>query len=174
MTQDGIPLRSVVGLWYVTNTLNPVKYILINYYRLSGMTYLDALHIYAVARAGYIPQLFSLRLTNPDVVFELLVRGEAKALIYDPSYESALGVAPVPVHVATEVSEAQVSDIQLPDLPESPNGDDIVMIFHTSGSTSGSPKLVRCSHKWLDAMINKAKHTGRPLNPLRQDVTVWM
>ena len=143
-------------------------------FRLSGLSYIDALHIYGIARAGYIPQLFSLRLPNPDVIFELLVKAEARALIHDPSFESILRNAPVPVHVAQEVQEQEVEDVELPDLPEPVNGEDIVMVFHTSGSTSGSPKLVRCSYKWLDSMIAKAKVVSRPRNQDVQDVTVWM
>ncbi|OBZ80035.1 hypothetical protein A0H81_00897 [Grifola frondosa] len=46
--QHDLQQRSVIGMW------------------LGGMTYLDVLHIYGVARAGYIPQLSLLRLPNPD------------------------------------------------------------------------------------------------------------
>ncbi|TCD69976.1 hypothetical protein EIP91_005565 [Steccherinum ochraceum] len=157
LSRDGVPPRSIVGMW------------------LSGLSYTDALHIYGLARAGYIPQLFSLRLPNPEVIFELLVKAGAQALIHDPSFESILRNAPVPVHVAAEVSEGKdVEDVSLPDLSEPRRAEDIVMIFHTSGSTSGSPKLVRCNYKWLDAMISKANVVMRPRRENVQDVSVWM
>lgn len=143
-------------------------------FRLSGLSYVDALHIYGIARAGYIPQLFSLRLPNPDVIFELLVKAGARALIHDPSFTTILGNAPVPVHVAIEVHEEHAQDAPIPDISEPKCSEDVVMIFHTSGSTSGSPKLVRCTYKWLHCMISKMKVVSRPKNSNRQDVTVWM
>ncbi|KAI0788607.1 hypothetical protein C8Q75DRAFT_793759 [Abortiporus biennis] len=152
---DGVPPRAIIGLW------------------LSGTYYNDALHMYGIARAGYVPQLFSLRLPNPDIIYELLEKAGAKALVYDTSYASIVKDAPVPSHVASEVFDLAVDESFLPPLPE-PTGEDTVMIFHTSGSTSGSPKLVRCSYKWLAAMLAKAELITKPRNPLRQDVTVWM
>ena len=141
--------------------------------RLGGMTYFDVLHIYGIARAGFIPQLFSLRLPNPDVVNELLQKAGAKALIYDLSYESATSTFSVPVHPAAFTERPDAEDVVLYNGFE-PSGSDIAMVFHTSGSTSGSPKLVRCTYKWLDAIVSKAYHTSLPKDQARQDVTVWM
>lgn len=142
--------------------------------RLGGLTYQDSVHIYAVARAGYIPQLFSLRLPNPEVIYELLAKGNAKAMIADPAYESILKDAPLPVRFARDVDPKDVSELILPPVHAPLNGDETIMVFHTSGSTSGSPKLVPCSYKWLDAMISKAYHVGQPRSSYIQDVTVWM
>lgn len=115
-----------------------------------------------------------MRLPNPDVIFELLAKADASALIYDPAFEAVLAAASVPIHAATEVLEADAELPELPALSATRRAEDIVMIFHTSGSTSGSPKLVRCSYKWLDAMISKAYVATTPKTTLRQDVTVWM
>ncbi len=143
-------------------------------FRLGGMSYIDVLHIYGLTRAGYIPQLFSLRLPNPDVVYELLQRAHAKALIYETSFANTVSDCPLPTHVALEVREEDVEGAVLPPREDPVNGDDIVVIFHTSGSTSGSPKLVPCNYTWLDAMISKAYHTTTPKNIGRQDISVWM
>ncbi|KAI0639736.1 acetyl-CoA synthetase-like protein [Trametes polyzona] len=151
-----VPKRSIVGMW------------------LGGMTYLDALHIYGVARAGYIPQLFSLRMPNPDVVYELLERAEARALVFDSAYAPIVTKCPVPAESAVDVCAVDVTDAPLPDLWVPTHGDEIVMIYHTSGSTSGSPKLVPCTADWVNATVAKAGHVTRPHNPKRQDVTVWM
>ena len=135
------------------------------------------MHIYGVARAGYIPQLFSLRLPNPDVIYELLQRADALALVYDKSFEGIIADCPIPAHVAQDVPlEDDAEDEIISPLAQMSELDeqDVVMIFHTSGSTSGSPKLVRCSLKWLDAIITKARIVSRPKDPARQDVTVWM
>jgi acyl-CoA synthetase (AMP-forming)/AMP-acid ligase II len=138
------------------------------------MTYTDVLHIYGISRAGYIPQLFSLRLPNPIVIFELLQKANAKALIFDPSFASVLDHSPVPIHMAMNDEDVEDSTYPLSTLPTVVNGDDTVFVFHTSGSTSGSPKLVPCSYKWLDSIVRKAKQVSTPKDPSRQDVTVWM
>ncbi|KAI0800938.1 acetyl-CoA synthetase-like protein [Fomes fomentarius] len=158
LTVDGIPCGSVVGLW------------------LGGMTYVDAVHIYSIARAGYIPQYFSLRLPNPDIIFELLERSNGRALIYDSSYASVLEHNPVPTHTAVDVRNLPAVEATLPLNRASTNGDDTLMIFHTSGSTSGRPKLVPVSYAWWDFALTKIHGHMRPKAARngRQDVTVWM
>lgn len=141
--------------------------------RLSGFTYTDVLHIYGISRAGYIPQLFSLRLPNPVVVYELLERAGAKALIYDISFDKILGDCCVPSHLALYTEDIEDVEEALPGFSEI-NGDATAFIFHTSGSTSGSPKLVPCSYRWLDIMIQKSHFICQPQNLARQDVTVFM
>jgi hypothetical protein len=71
------------------------------------MTYTDILHIYDLSRAGYILFKFSLRLPtgNPTVIFELLRKANAKALIFDPSFGSLLESSPVPTHVAVNAGD---------------------------------------------------------------------
>ncbi|GLB36255.1 putative amp- ligase [Lyophyllum shimeji] len=154
LAHDGIAPRSVVGLW------------------IGGFTYADVLHIYGISRAGYVPQLFSLRLPNPAVIYELLLRAHAKALIHDSTFASTLADCPVPTHL---VISPEMTDLggALPALAEMVE-DDIAFIFHTSGSTSGSPKLVPCSYRWLDSAVHKSYQTSKPRSPQRQDITVWM
>lgn len=142
------------------------------------MTYIDVLHIYGLSRAGYIPQLFSIRLPNPDVVCELLVKANARALLVDPSFESLLkrSSSPVPIHSAPlSMADIASHDSSLPSFPTL-REDDIVFIFHTSGSTSGIPKLVPCSLSWLDSAVTKSHQISKPSgrNKRNQDVTVWM
>ncbi|KAH9969012.1 hypothetical protein BC827DRAFT_1152099 [Russula dissimulans] len=155
---DGIPQRSIIGMW------------------LSGMTYVDVLHIYGLSRAGYIPQLFSIRLPNPGVVYELLGIANACALIVDPSFEGLLKGCPVPTHqAATTKSDIGSHDVPLPSLAKLKESD-TVFIFHTSGSTSGIPTLVPCSLSWLDSAITKSHQISKPSGRTNhnQDVTVWM
>ncbi|EMD35402.1 hypothetical protein CERSUDRAFT_116175 [Gelatoporia subvermispora B] len=150
---DGIPQRSVVAIW------------------VGGMVYNDWCHIYGIARAGYIPQLFSLRLPNPDLIYEIMQKANAQALLYEPSYDSMLTSSPFSIHATIDIRGRDLGSLPLPPLfkPSSPS--DIVMIFHTSGSTSGCPKLVPCNYQWLDTMISKAREISKPLSPGRQDVT---
>jgi acyl-coenzyme A synthetase/AMP-(fatty) acid ligase len=138
------------------------------------MSYVDVLHIYGVSRAGFIPQLFSLRLPSPEVIFELSRKANAEALIFDVSFEPVLHHSPVPVFRATNVTEVDMVNEYLPEIPPVSNGDDTAFVFHTSGSTSGSPKLIPCSYAWLNTIIDKASQTNGPKVQGRQDVTVWM
>ncbi|KAG1755171.1 uncharacterized protein EDB91DRAFT_277575 [Suillus paluster] len=156
LQSDGVPEYSVVGLW------------------LSGMTYQDVLHIYGLSRAGYVPQLFSIRLPNPEVVLELLAKAGAKALIFDSQFQSLTASFPLPVHLAIEKRDMASFKYDLPPIRYTSNPDKAVFVFHTSGSTSGSPKLVPCNSGWLDAIVAKAKVTSAPRNLRRQDVSVWM
>lgn len=140
------------------------------------MTYTDLLHIYGVAKAGYIPQLFSLRLPNPDVILELLQKSKGVALIHDVIYLPTLHACPIPSFTAINAFEVATSDSPLRPYVTTPRADDTLMIFHTSGSTSGCPKLVPCSYSWWDAMIGKAAMVMEPksLSKNRQDVTTSM
>ncbi|KAF8626662.1 hypothetical protein AX15_004753 [Amanita polypyramis BW_CC] len=153
--RDGIPKDSVIGLW------------------LWGFSYTDILHIYGVSRAGFIPQLFSLRLPNPIVVYELLRKAQARALVCDNKLELILNDSPVPYYAATGCEDMRPTYEELPVLDAS-GPHDTAFIFHTSGSTSGSPKLVPCSHHWIDTAIAKSRQTCRPASLNRQDVIVWM
>ncbi|KAJ7126458.1 hypothetical protein C8R43DRAFT_897871 [Mycena crocata] len=154
--QDGIPERSVVGLW------------------IGGYSYQDILNLYGVSRAGYIPQLFSLRLPNADVILELLTKTGAKALVYEDLFESALRTWPIPIYRAAAIELAVGrSHFDLPPLPAAQNHE-IAFYFHTSGSTSGSPKLVPCSYKWLDMTVRKSYQICAPRSPGReQDIAIW-
>lgn len=138
------------------------------------MTYVDVLHIYSIVRAGYIPQLFSLRLPNPDVIFELLQNSDGKALIYDSSFGTVPPQGSVRSWVAVDARAERVSSIALPPVEEARRGDETLMIFHTSGSTSGRPKLVPCSYAWWHFQMSKARWATTPHNPARKDVTTWM
>lgn len=139
--------------------------------RIGGFTYTDVLHIYGISRAGYIPQLFSLRLPNPEIIYELLQRANAKALVYDSTIYANLDDCPLPTYLAAFPKEINTSE-PLTELISTE--DDIAFIFHTSGSTSGSPKLVPCDYRWLDGAVLKSNQATRPQFVGRQDVTVWM
>lgn len=142
--------------------------------RLGGMTYTDVLHIYGMSRGGYIPQLFSLRLPSPTVIFELLHKANAKALVYDVSFASILSGSPLPTHLAFDAVDIDAMGEPLPEMPTFKHGDQTVFVLHTSGSTSGSPKLVPCSAAWMDTVVNKMRRLGQLRPSPDQDVCVAM
>ena len=128
-----------------------------------------------MTRAGYIPQMFSLRLPNPIVIFELLQKTGARALVCEPSFSVDLSGCPVPNYSAIQVRDRDLPDVTLPPLLRiDHSASDLVFIFHTSGSTSGSPKLVPCNRRWVDSIVGKSKQLAQVRSIRGQDVTVAM
>ncbi|KAG5788297.1 hypothetical protein H9Q69_012643 [Fusarium xylarioides] len=146
LSQAGIAKGAVVGIW------------------MRGWSYQDLLHYLSLQRAGFIPQLFSLRMTNPAVVYELLGKSNAAALIYDASCESLVKDCLLPTFSTNSaLDRAAPQDVELDKVTTALNGDQVSVIFHTSGSTSGMPKLVPATVRWMDCLIRKNKpytHTG--------------
>ena len=142
--------------------------------RLDGAAYTDVLHTYGMSRAGYIPQMFSFRLPNPLVIFGLLEKTGARALVWDPSSGVDLSGCPLPTYSATRVSEQDAADVILPPLRTDHSASELVFILQTSGSSSGSPKLIPCNRRWLDNIVTKSRQLNQ-IPPARgQDVTVAM
>jgi hypothetical protein len=127
-----------------------------------------------MSRAGYIPQMFSLRLPNPLVIFELLQKAGARALVCEPSFCVDLSGCPVSTYSAIQVREQGAADAALPPIRTDYPTSDIAFIFHTSGSTNGSPKLVPCNRRWLNNIVTKSKQLARVHSTRGQDVTVAM
>ncbi|KAF4978173.1 hypothetical protein FZEAL_5418 [Fusarium zealandicum] len=143
LQKQGTNQRSVVGVW------------------LKGVSYLDVLHMWGLARAGYIPQFISLRMTDPSVVYQLLDDADAVALIHDIDYESILEACPLQTYPAVDfLTDPNLESQSLPALWKPEDPEDITMVYHTSGSTSGIPKLVPLTARWLDSMIEKTGHTS--------------
>jgi acyl-CoA synthetase (AMP-forming)/AMP-acid ligase II len=81
--------------------------------------------------------------------------------MYDTSHESIIGDSPIPTFLAVNAKTVGDIDEPLPQLPPVVNGDDMAFMFHTSGSTSGMPKLVPWSYTWLDNAIDKGVQVQR-------------
>ncbi|KAJ4279254.1 hypothetical protein BFJ70_g16440 [Fusarium oxysporum] len=124
--------QSVIGVW------------------LKGTSYEDMLHIWGVFRAGYTAQLILLRMTDPSVAHEVLTAAGAAALVHDPYLASVLQDSTIPTFSANGLlskSESKLTPVG--PLPKMMDGDQILMIYHTSGSTSGAPKLVPITARWM-------------------------
>ncbi|KAG6861128.1 hypothetical protein C0995_003580 [Termitomyces sp. Mi166 len=130
----GVQQNDVVGIW------------------ITGKRYEDLVSLYAVARAGYIPQVFSLVMATQGgaMINDLLKLPNGKALVYDEYYQEHIPKVGFPTLTIPDLSSLATSQEpeQLADLP-TVKEDDIAIIFHTSGTTSGRPKPVPQSHKWL-------------------------
>ena len=145
--------------------------------RLRGYTYTDVITIYSISRAGFIPQMFGFDLPNTHIVFELLSKYDGKAIIHDPAKAAILdeSKAALPCLVAVDylsVSDADVTDLELPDLPEA-KAEDFAFIYHSSGSVSGMPKVVPKTNKWLSTIENKSGAAFCIGHHRTQDVYVW-
>ncbi|KAF8075326.1 acetyl-CoA synthetase-like protein [Lyophyllum atratum] len=129
----GVQNREVVGIW------------------ITGSLYTDLVHIYAIIRAGFIPQVFSSALLSKggSVVNDLLHIRAGKAFIYDGYYAEHAQHITVPISMIPDLASIpETPHWRLQDLPHAED-DDVAIIFHTSGTTSGRPKPVPQTHKWL-------------------------
>ncbi|KAJ7592020.1 acetyl-CoA synthetase-like protein [Mycena floridula] len=130
-----VQLGSVVGLW------------------ITGTRYRDLVNLYAIARAGFIPQVFSLNFRTPMII-DLLATSKGKALLYCSSFGEHVKDFDIPILVVPELDTIPKVTAALPDLPEVEDTD-MAMIFHTSGSTSGRPKPIPETHRWLKYLAQK-------------------
>lgn len=140
--------------------------------RLKGLSYSDALQIWGISRAGFIPQMISIRMTSPVVVYELLHKSGAKALVFDSAFTSILDNSPLPTLPAIDTLHSKANNQQLKPMWAASTAEDVVMIFHTSGSTSESPKMVPLTAKWFDFLIAKSKFFGSGNHPLGTQKTM--
>ncbi|KAJ7171029.1 putative amp-CoA ligase [Mycena filopes] len=132
----GLARQDVVGLW------------------LTGSKYEDLINILGVSAAGFIPQLFSVIFSSGDVVQDLLSAGSAKALILDAEFSSFSDRSAVPTLPALVTSEFDGGALTLGDIiPTDVKHTDTAVILHSSGTTSGTPKLIRTSHGWITAYM---------------------
>lgn len=123
-------------------------------FRLTGRNYEDIINVLALCAAGYIPQLFSSVFPNPAVVFDLIARSGAKAIIFDEAYKEALATSPVPTipsFTMAEIHSLLPLGEDLPTLVSFPAVEEraTAFIIHSSGTTSGIPKLIPSNHLWV-------------------------
>ncbi|KAL0567192.1 hypothetical protein V5O48_014804 [Marasmius crinis-equi] len=142
LSEDDIPTGSIVG------------------YCSRGGSYSDYVHINRLSKAGYIPQTFSLLPHSIEVIQALLKKSGAKALLYEERYFDAarslmgLGLKVYPTFSNLPTTDCQASGA-LPNLPE-PQPNDIYRILHSSISTSGMPKLVPYTFRFVETLLRRA------------------
>ena len=151
-TTRGISNRSVVTLlcvfFYFLCFLSDAATIR----RFSGTDIQHVIYTVALARLSYIPQMCPMTLTHPEIIFALMEKAGSRMILYEPSLENATTGCPFPKMALTpiETLENPSSDVTLPaieDLSSSPT--DFCFIYLTSGSTSGSPKVVPLTQKFV-------------------------
>ncbi|KAF8486688.1 hypothetical protein JB92DRAFT_3256897 [Gautieria morchelliformis] len=176
LASQGLPPRSVVGVWRV-NSVFLYEFCLLSALRVRGFTYSDVITIFAISRAGFIPQMFGFELPNTRIVYELLAKGAGKAIVHDPAKTTLLRESGTtrPCYVATDyttISDADIAAFPLPDLPPA-KPDDYLFIYHSSGSVSGMPKDVPQTNQWLETVQHKSRDAFCSGDFDTQDVFIW-
>ena len=123
--------------------------------RLTGRKYFDTINILGLMFAGYIPQLFSTIFDNTSVVWDLMLKSGASCLIYDEEFADRAALCTLPT-LRAYVQDSGPTDeeprhgsIPHPSALET----DTAFIIHSSGTTSGMPKLIPVSHGWLNNFV---------------------
>ena len=152
LTARGIPNRSVVTLLWVFFYLLWFSSDAATIYRFSGSDIQHVIYAVALARLTYTPQMCPMTLTHPDIIFALMEKAGSRMILYEPSLENATTDCPFPkmALIPIETLESSSSDVTLPaieGLSSSPS--DFCFIYLTSGSTSGSPKVVPLTQKFV-------------------------
>ena len=112
--------------------------------RLTGEHVTDLMHLYGLSRAGFTPELFSLKFSLPGqaVVRDLLRECNGKALLYDEHFATLVTDIPLPRLPLVDISTLPPSTDALQPLPEV-SEEDAAIIFHTSGTTSAAGRKTR-------------------------------
>jgi acyl-coenzyme A synthetase/AMP-(fatty) acid ligase len=140
--------------------------------RITGVEYSDLVHIYGLSRAGFVPQVLNANATVP-IIRDLFRKSGGKALLYAPEFAARVDITDTGARSIQSVVIPELSTLpavsSLPALPDV-TPDDIALIFHTSGTTSGVPKPVPETHRWLKSQaqvqwpnLMQCYPDGRPL-----------
>ncbi|KAJ7595197.1 hypothetical protein C8J56DRAFT_774849 [Mycena floridula] len=153
----GFPPGSVIGVW------------------LSGTKYTDLVHNLAISAAGYIPQMFSVYWSHSQLVFNMLSTSGAKALVWDSTVVDDIGNCPRPtIDIASidiEGRETRGKRLYNGNISFEAVKDDVVLMLHTSGSTSGLPKIIPWTNRWISSIFLKYQFLD-PSTSQTPDVTV--
>jgi long-subunit acyl-CoA synthetase (AMP-forming) len=100
----------------------------------------------------HIDQLFSVVFT-PQIILTMLKKSGAKALVADRQFVADAGSSGVPVFTTLTSTDLEgAHGVYLGDIPKV-QASDHAIIVHSSGTTSGMPKLIFQSHAWLQTLI---------------------
>ncbi|GJJ09091.1 hypothetical protein Clacol_003313 [Clathrus columnatus] len=152
LNTNGEKRGKVVGLW------------------MAGETYTDALHIFSLLRVGYIPCLMWTYIKDVDVIQSQFEEANARIVACDTKIVEGwkqlekAGIKVIPFSTFEEIIENASPTVDLSILPPLDvygNGDDIILIAHSSGSTSGRPKVVKWTRRWIDANAQKSQIIGK-------------
>lgn len=131
-------------------------------YRLNGLTYSDAVHLYALCKAGYVPNMLPPSLTDPTVIVDLLSRTGAQALLHEPELSLGKADCKIPTYTPSNISTlGAISERPALTVTEY-DPERVAFIQYTSGSTADMPKAVPCTNKWLESVYDSWESVWNP------------
>ncbi|KAK7435039.1 hypothetical protein VKT23_019848 [Stygiomarasmius scandens] len=144
---------------------------------LQGYSYIDVLHIYGIMKAGYVPQPLTI-IPTATFILSLLQKSGSRAVIYEPPYEAKALELSTNLDIRSYRALDSIPDLSsgttLLDLPQN-QAEDIAIYFHTSGSTSGMPKIIPGTFHWLDGIVQRAVNMPARSKVLdKVDICSWM
>ncbi|KAI0742021.1 acetyl-CoA synthetase-like protein [Daedaleopsis nitida] len=164
VTYREVEQRMAVAQAHWKRVLAPLKlkpFDIIGFW-LTGRKFSDLINSIAVSSLGYTIQFFGGYFSKVDMVLELLERSGGKALFVDAIHAEEVLAAGIKVShfIPLEYSELSqlVSDTKEAELVFAPQAavgpDDLAVLFHSSGTTGGLPKIIPNTYKMLRAVIN--------------------
>lgn len=120
---------------------------------LTGRKYSDFVNILGLISAGYIPELFSVVFANHEVIWDLLKKSTASALVYDEHFSKDVKQSPIPTFPSLPQQDLDSNDASSSLTVAPVDLQNTAFVVHSSGTTSGTPKLIPCSHGWLRAFV---------------------
>ena len=152
-------------------------------YRLTGRKFSDLLNTLALSSLGYTPQLFgSGDFQNVTVIFDLLYTSGGKVLILDSAHlalaQASDATIPVPhfpplgeQDFALAIEKNDLLTLEVESLP-AVGPDDLAIMFHSSGTTGGMPKIIPNTYKMMHAVITGKLFTDLPQEENPKQITV--
>ncbi|KAK7037787.1 hypothetical protein VNI00_010748 [Paramarasmius palmivorus] len=172
-SQWALDVDRLAQYWYHTLSKGGIDQGSVVAMCLGGHEYIDVIQVYAVLKAGYVPHTFS-RLPGISVIQELLYKSNTQALIRSVDFKEVLEtIQGLPIFDAAKLADAEESTMgPIPAMPEK-QAQDTLHIAHTSGSTSGTPKLVYLTYGWMDGTVTKQEIIVHP-GKRGPEVVNWM
>ncbi|KAH9917682.1 acetyl-CoA synthetase-like protein [Epithele typhae] len=139
----GLTHGDVVGCWF------------------TGRRLADFVNSTALSALGFVPQFFGGYFPSADSVLLLLERGGGKALVVDPSLAAPFAEHPSTVPRFSPLAPAELDTLAAArPLDEWAFGadravrlDDVAILFHSSGTTAGLPKIIPNTFRMLRSVL---------------------
>lgn len=130
-----------------------------------GKTYVDVVHLFSLQRAGYVPHMMSTYLEDISLIQDLFHQSGVRIILCDVKdargWEQLAGQFEIiPLHEPPVLPDGTpIVPDTLPALDG--DADDVLSIEQSSGSSSGRPKIVQYTRRWMDATAQKCQSNER-------------
>lgn len=127
---------------------------------------METVNLFSLQRANYVPHLVSTYVEDANLVRSLFEESGAKVVVCDVNdvkewEQLRKHFDVIPFLGLDGPPSTSTLDISRPLPALDGKADDILSIGQSSGSSSGRPKLVPCTRRWLDANAQKLTIDGQ-------------